>query len=140
MTGYYLEIGYNSGLNDQHKALAFGTMVGVFMNLVNDPDRVTREVLRIEPGADVALVAKCAEWYGHPERPKEDLTFKVVEKDTRHPEISALEAVEFRPFIQQYASGGGAERGARESVRRAFCRLVIEDMHRLKVEVNLRVS
>lgn len=140
MTGYYLELGYNSSLGTPQLGLAFSTLVGVFMNLVNDPDRVTREVLRLEPGADAVLVLQVAGWYGHPDRPKEDLTFKVVERGDTHPEINALEAAEFKPYIQQYASGGGAQRGASESVRRAFCRLVIEDMHRLKIEVNLRVS
>ncbi len=138
MTGYYLELGYNSSLGAPQLGNAFTTLVGVFMNLVNDPDRVTEEVLRIEPGADRALIRSHAAWYGNPER--DDLTFKVVEKPTTHPEISTLEAVEFKPYIQQYASGGGPDRGAKESVRRAFCRLVIEDMHRLKIEVNLRVA
>jgi hypothetical protein len=37
------------------------------------------------------------------------------------------------------ASGGSSSRILKEHVARAFCRLVIQDMHRKQIEVNLHV-
>jgi len=132
VTGYYLQLGYNSSLGAPQQRNAWGTLKAVFTNVIGDPDRVLAEVTRIEPGALTQSIRDMAAWYASPNRPKDDLSCKIVEQDPTDESSIA--------HIYQYASGGGSDRGVKESVRRAVCRLVIEDMHRLKIEVNFRVS
>lgn len=132
MTGYYLELGYNSALGAPQTKNAWTTLKAVFQNVISNPDRVLAEVLRLEPAAGPQSIREMAEWYTAAER--DDLTFKVVEKTDPDEHEAPVQ------HIYQYASGGGPDRYTKESVRRAVCRLVIEDMHRLKIEVNLRVS
>lgn len=143
MTGYYLELGYNAALGGEQQIKAWDTLVAVFTNVIGDPERVVREVQRVEAGAaSEEAIRECAVWYTHPERtPDVDCTFRIHDKeDFIAPMTDNLEPAPFKPYIAQLASGGGPGRATKMAVRRAICRLVIEDMHRLKIEVNLRVS
>jgi hypothetical protein len=142
VTGYYLELGYNAALGLPQQEHAWNTLLAIFNNIIAAPDRIVAEVTRLEPLANPTTIREIAEWYTHPDRKDtEDCTYRIHDKpDFVAPLDSKLDPVPFKPFIAQNASSGNGNRGAKESVRRAVCRLVIEDMHRLKLEVNLRVS
>jgi len=43
-------------------------------------------------------------------------------------------------YIRQMSSGGGVDREIKEQLRRAFCRLVLERMHSLNMEINISVG
>lgn len=51
-----------------------------------------------------------------------------------------LHVSEERHCLLIRASGGGCSRDMKEHVARAFCRLIINDMHHQGIEVNLTVS
>ena len=127
MTGYYLEIGYNSGYSSNEEAWA--NLKSAAELLRTDPGRIFREVKRLEPEIDDTLLQECAEAYDG-----RDLSMTIVDEQ-------APERLQDAPnYIRQFASGGGAYRSVKEACRRAVCRILIEEMHRKKMEVNMRVS
>lgn len=128
MTGYYLEVGYNSAA---HREDVWKRLVEVARELCAHPERIAAEVLRLEPGRSLGEVADYVEMY----RADADLTITIVEEPP-----SDINTEDFQPYIQQLASGGGDGRDLKEACRRAFCRLAIEAMHRERLEINLRVS
>lgn len=119
MTSYLLEVGYNSSFGREEAEEKLKIAVD---KLRNDPDRLIAEVRRLdgdlEPDCDVPF-AEYARLYSS----DEDLT---IRHDGEHRYI-------------QMASGGGIGRSIKEAFRRAFCRLILEDMHREGVEINIGV-
>jgi len=120
-TYYRIEDGYNSG-NDRDEV--WDTIKQVVDAIQNNTQRIIDEVFRLEPDADRELIEEVAGCY---RKPVQDLTIKVVEGEDGR-------------WIGQSASGGKPGRDAKESCRRAVCRLVLEDMHRRKMEVNIIVG
>lgn len=119
VTTYRIEPGYNSAhTNDE----VWAALKQVVANIQQQPALIEVEVLRLEPGANKALIEEIAKCY---KQPVEDLTIKVLDDDEA---------------VMQSASGGGAYRDAKESCRRAFCRLVLQAMHQRKMEVNIIVG
>ncbi len=121
MTGYTFSIGYISGHSYKgDKDDAWLELVIVTEALKKRPDRIVAEARRLnapeqcEQGC--CTLMSLAGAYQHT-----DATIVI-----QHEEQT----------IDQYASG---DRMLKEHVRRAFCRLLIEDMHRLGIEVNLKV-
>ena len=125
-TGYRLEAGYNSGHN---KAEVWRQMKLVALGICAAPERIVAEVRRVEGGG--LELQEYADAYRH----HDDLTVVFHETPAGYEK-----AEEFRPYIHQMASGGGRGRTLKEACRRAFCRLVIEAMHRMGMEVTLVVS
>ena len=126
-TGYRLEVGYLSGGN---RADAWADLKAVALDICEHSNRIYDEVERVEGARGVAL-----DEYVVAYRDRDDLTI------TFHETPNHFETPEdFRPYIYQMASGGGAGRELKEACRRAFCRLVIETMHRKRIEVNMIVS
>ena len=117
-TGYHIQIGYNSATprNDVVQRL-----LAVVDEICKTPELIIREVWRVE---NVNVPAEYADNY---RKPWNDLTVKILDDNGQ-------------PEIMQMASGGGIERDYKECMRRAFCRLVIQEMHRTKHEVNLVVA
>lgn len=123
MTGYYLELGYNSGYGD--KEPLWDTLKQEATNLRNDPQQVLRAIIALRGRDYTPLEKECAESLADPEQ----LACSIVEPEG-----------EEKGFIALLASGGNPGRTAKEETRRAFCRLLIARMHARGIEVNLRVS
>jgi len=122
MTGYTITVGYNSG----HSREDVGRELLAFIEaLRSSPQTLINEVERLEPGlAGPELLAEYAASYG-PE--STDLTLRIDTADGL-------------PVIRQSASGGGQSRDLKEAFRRAFCRLVMEAMHKLRMEISINVA
>jgi len=121
MTAYYIEVGYNSYYGDRGEVAE--KLKEVVADIREHPERLVAETLRIEPELSQEALAEYAASY---KPPGEDLTISIDESDGLK--------------IVQLASGGGEARELKEALRRAMCRLVIEAMHRAKMEINIRVS
>lgn len=126
MTGYHITIGYNSA-GDRRKA--FETLKAVVQDIRTDSERLIREVWREKQyphQRDRETLKEYAEMYLLPAR---DHTLTIIEPHDDEP-----------GQIMQLASGGGESRDIKEELRRAFSRLVILEMHRRGIEVNLVVA
>ena len=119
-TSYSIEVGYNSCHNRDD---AWGVLKEVCESIQSNPTSIFDEVFRLEPDINRTEILGVCGLY---EPPVQDLTIRIVESDERR-------------AIVQMASGSGPSRDAKESCRRAFCRLVIEEMHRRKMEVSMSV-
>lgn len=126
MTGYHITIGYNSALNSAEKRRAFETLKEVVEMVRVQTDRLIAEVERERGTIDHALIR---EYAAACVPPPQDSTLTVIEPDGDDP-----------GQIMQLASGGGDSRDYKEQLRRAFSRLVILDMHKRGIEVNLVVA
>jgi hypothetical protein len=124
-TSYRIEVGYNSQGNEED---AWSDLLSIVNSIRDEPSRIVDEVLRVELDCDAGLIRECAACYS---KSNADMTLTIVD---------TVEGGENVRFITQCASGGGECRLAKESCRRAFCRLVMESMHRLNREVNVIVS
>lgn len=120
-TGYTLEIGYNSVFGRDE---IWPKMRAAVLDLMAHPEKIAAEVLRLEPDRNPERLKDFTTMY---EPPIEDLTLKIIEDESGS-------------RIYQSASGGGDSRDYKEACRRAVCRLVIEAMHRERMEVSLVVS
>ena len=118
-TIYAIRPGYNSR---QDPLVVEQVLEKVVADLRHRPGVICAEVLRLEPHADLKELAGFAAAYA-----RDDLTLKVERTDGKL-------------LVAQFASGSGPVRELKESCRRAFARLVIEAMHRQKMEVSLTVS
>lgn len=131
MTGYHISIGYNSTLGAQEKREAFDTLEHVVHEIRGQMDLLIDEAER-ERGSDrdrPADRASLTEYVKAYCLPATDATLTIFEPDGDKP-----------GEILQLASGTGDSREYKERLRRAFCRLVIFEMHRRGIEVNLVVS
>jgi hypothetical protein len=121
VTSYSIEVGYNSGKQPDEVWEALKNAVA---KIQANPQQLFVEILQFEPDANLQMIEEIV---GNYKAPVNDLTLKVVEKE-------GFQAV------WQWASGGEPYRGAKESCRRAFCRLILYEMHQQKMEVNIVVS
>lgn len=130
MTGYHITIGYLSAAD---KDEAWRVLKGVVASLCADPTRIAAEAGCF--GMSPAVASEYAEAYrsfSSKNGRTEDSTLVILERDATTPESE--------PQVMQLASGGGFERGAKEATRRAFCRLVMNEMHKLEYEININVA
>jgi hypothetical protein len=117
VTSYKLTDGYSG---DFDRDEIWTELLAVVDLVREDTNRIVNEALRIEPRANKRKLQELAMYY---KKPAIDLTIQIRENE------------EYRGVFQ-LATGGGLK----ESVRRAFCRLVIEEMHKRKMEVSLVVA
>lgn len=129
MTGYHISIGYLSGYD---KDEAWEVLKRVVLELCNAPARIAEEAMRF--GMDGAVAREYAEAYRGASletHGTEDSTLRIIEKN---------EAEGTPPQIMQLAGGSGPSRLYKEQMRRAFCRLVMYEMHKLEIEININVA
>ncbi len=120
MTGYHIEVGYNSVHSKDEVA---EKLREVAKAICAKPETILAEVKRVE-GRDIP--ESYAESY---REPWQDATIKIIEASADRP-----------MQVMQLASGGGESRDYKEAMRRAFCRLVLEAMHREQMEVSVVVA
>lgn len=135
MTSYRLEVGYQSGSSREE---AWECLKEITEEICEHPEELVSEACRFDGKRNThhphcgksfrGLLAEYAEAY---KPPRKDLTLRIIE-NTR-------DGVDENSVVQ-YASGGGEGRVVKESLRRAFCRLAIQRMHREGYEVNLTVA
>ncbi|TXH51017.1 MAG: hypothetical protein E6Q97_19225 [Desulfurellales bacterium] len=119
MTGYHIKLGYNSnGISDD---AAWEALKNTAIAIADNPRQIYNEAVGVE-GVQIPL--DCLDAY----RAREDLTLRIIDEGEEDREI------------YQAASGGGQYRHWKEIARRAFCRLLIRQMHAQSIEVCLTVS
>ena len=117
MTGYHISIGYQSSSDKDDAKQA---LLEVVDGICKYPMQIVYEARRLGD----AVPDEYAESYS---KPWADASISIIDKEG-----------DFQ--VMQLASGGGIERGYKEAMRRAFCRLVLEAMHKKKMEININVS
>lgn len=122
-TSYTIEVGYNSAYD---KAEVGEKLRAVVANLQSTPQRIVDEVRRLDPSIRPDDLESFAESY---RAPVEDLTCRIVDDEETK-----------LPRVHQCASGGGTSRELKEICRRAFARLVLDEMHRARMDVSFFVS
>jgi hypothetical protein len=122
-TSYTIEVGYNSSYD---KAEVGEKLRAVVADIQANPQRITAEVRRVEPRITAEELERFVESY---RAPVNDLTCRIVDDDETK-----------LPRVHQCASGGGRSRDLKEICRRAFARLVLEDMHRAHMDVSFTVG
>ncbi len=122
MTGYTIRPGYNYA---HQSASVARELVAVVADLRMHPERIASEVARLEPGFSAVEVADFAALYR--EQPAGDGTLRVMIEDGV-------------PVITQVASGVAELRAIKCACRRAFIRLVVDEMHRRGMEVDVAVA
>lgn len=131
MTGYILEVGYNSS---HHNSDVWSELVRVIGMIRAYPVSIYNEVLRVEKQPDEGSLddlRRLSEYY----KDCDDLTIRI---DDTCPENT--EPDDFFPTVRQLASSGNGFRGIKEQCRRAVCRLAIEAMHSKGMEINMIVA
>ena len=129
MTGYHISIGYLSGYDKEE---AWEVLKRVVLELCNAPERIAEEAMRF--GMDGAVAREYAEAYRGASletRGTEDSTLRIIEGER---------AEGNPPQIMQLAGGAGPSRVIKEAMRRAFCRLVMYEMHKREIEININVA
>lgn len=127
MTGYHISIGYLSGYD---KDEAWEVLKKVVLDLCHNPHHLVDEAVAF--GMNPASAAEYAAAYvnaSEETRGTEDSTLRIIEAKDGDP-----------PQIMQLAGGGGESRTIKEAMRRAFCRLVMREMHKLEIEINVNVA
>lgn len=132
MTGFYISAGYSSTCDsDEVEQMMFK----VGREIANDPQAIVNEM----------AINGSAPWresdseklmeYARRFKEQQDLT---IEFETECPDYVS-DKEEWTPQIKMLASGGGYHRIFKEESRRAFMRLLVNQMHRLGMDVNISV-
>lgn len=124
-TGYTLELGYQSGYSSH--ADAWEALKAYALYLCDHPAEIYDEARKF--GAPDALDGERLMDYAARYHGAVDLTLVIQDPEGDE-----------KGHVYQCASGGAPARVLKEHLRRAFCRLVIAEMHRKGIEVNLTVS
>jgi hypothetical protein len=130
-TSYVISIGYNSGISCPARLIgesgateAWGMLKSVVEKLCADTDRIVAEARAFNAPENCEKGPDCCTLQNHADRyklPWQDRTIYFDEKNQR---------------VVQMASG---DRLVKEHIRRAFCRLVMAEMHKLNIEINIVV-
>jgi hypothetical protein len=128
MTGYYIEAGYCSGASREE---AWAKIKEITNYLCEHPSLIVEEALKF--GAPKSADGDGIEYYAQKYKERTDLTIRIKEGIDEFTK-------EERNQVVQLASGGGRGRVMKEHMRRAFCRLVMYEMHKLELEVNISVG
>ena len=130
MTGYHISIGYMSGCPDKEEA--WETLKAVVLDLCNAPALIADEAISF--GMDRATALEYAGAYvgaSIANRGTEDSTLRIIEADAKEGTP---------PQIMQLAGGIDPSRSIKEAIRRAFCRLIMREMHKREIEININVA
>jgi hypothetical protein len=130
MTNYRISLGYNwdgPGAEEQWEALK-----SVVADLRANTHRIAEEAVRM--GCPVEESGDGLGEYLEGYLPDSaDLTIRVIDEEDR------LNPPERLREIWQAASGGDPSRSIKHHLRRAFCRLVMGEMHRRGIDINVVV-
>lgn len=121
VTHYRIEPGYNSG---HDRSEVWAEIKKVMEAIRNNTSLIIDEVMQVEPTANRTRITALANWY---QAPSVDLTCRVIDEEDSG-------------YVFQVASGHGRERDAKESCRRAVCRIVLRELHKKQMEVSILVS
>lgn len=130
MTGYHISIGYQSGGPDKEEA--WEILKRVVLEICNRPHYLIDEAVRfgMQPREAHeyagAYASACVEYAG-----TEDSTLRIIE---------GPRAEGNPPQIMMLAGGSGESRTIKEAMRRAFCRTVMDEMHKRGIEININVA
>jgi len=128
MTGYYIYIGYNSVLSEFDVWQELKRVAAYYCENYN---LIADDAVEIE-GRDPKFNEKIFD-YAKNYNNHTDLTIKIV--DQKSDDIGNRER-----YIAQLASAGGYSREVKEILRRAFCRVVLREMHKKGMEVCISVG
>lgn len=121
-TRHVIQIGYNSS---KCKYYVWEELKNHAEYLCNHPDDIAIEAKKYTVAALNDLVDEFSKAYTD----CRDLTIQIKEnKDVD------------KCYISQSSSGGGDQREVKEQLRRAFCRLILDYMHFLNMEINISVG
>lgn len=128
MTGYHISIGYLSGADKDEAWIALKRVV---LELCHNIARIADEA------ACFGMSTKVANEYA--------LAYQDATEEQHGTKDSTLRIIERKgendpPQVMQLAGGSGESRDIKEEMRRAFCRLVMHDMHQLGLEININVA
>ncbi len=126
MTGYHIRIGYNGARRTDYDVMC-RELVAVARQICDNPPAIIAEARRL--GAPESCTRGCCDLDTYADNYADDF-----DSDS-HP--VRIVAGEEGPEIVQLAS---TDDPIKYHVRRAFCRLVIEAMHRREIEVSLVVA
>lgn len=127
MRGYHISIGYNGGGTSQEEEVRWRSLVAMARRVADYPELIVEEARRL--GTPETCASGCCHLATYADNYR--LPFGV----DGHP-VSVIESSDNRQ-IMQLASGYD---DLKFGVRRAFVRLLLAEMHRIGVEVNLRVA
>lgn len=129
MTGYHISIGYLSGYDKEE---AWKVLKLVVLELCHNPHHLVDEAVRLGMNPMTACEYAAA-YIGASEELQgtEDSTLRIIE---------GSRAEGNPPQIMMLAGGSGESRTIKEQIRRAFCRLVMAEMHKLEIEININVA
>lgn len=125
MTNYTITLGYQSSHSNED---AKNELLRVVTELRKQPQVLLNEVREYDPG--VFSLGENVEEYTLVYATGKDLTLTVETQNTE--ERGCV-------VIRQLASGGDPGRSIKEACRRAFCRLVLQAMHKHGYEVSINV-
>lgn len=128
-TSYRIAPGYDSGAStDVCMAERNETFLRLAREVADDPRRLVQEALAFgtpawgDPGESIAEYAEAF-------HTRDDLTLQFD-----------YDAEAEKPLVRMCASGGNPARALKEHLRRAYIRLLVAEMHRAGLEVNVYVG
>lgn len=130
MTGYKITVGYNSNFSKEEVAIK---LITVGVNIANQPEIIAAEANKY---IDMGIAIE----YAKPFQIQEDKTIQFITKPHNSTDKEDAAEDNFYPYIWMLASGSGESRSYKEEVRRAYCRLILAEMHKLKMEININVG
>lgn len=128
MTGYHFTVGYNAGRIDEEDA--WKTLKHVTRQICDHPQMIVKEARRLtHQGSGNRFSEKALSEYTE--------AYQQPFEADGHPITIFEKTISTKKQIMQLASGSSK---VKFYVRRAFARLLIQEMHRREVEINMFVA
>ena len=124
MRGYHIRIGYNGGGDAEEEESRWQSLIQVARSVADNPQRIVTEARRL--GAPERCAEGCCELS----------TFADNYANEALSPVSIIDQDGNRQVMQLASTGDELK----YCVRWAYVRLVIEEMHRLNIEVSLSVA
>ena len=121
MTGYHIRVGYNC---DQSEEDVGATLREVVDEICETPEHIVAELNRVEPAIKPPPHYTAKDYADSYRKPWADSTISVKEEDREL-------------HVMQLAGGSGEYKHA---MRRAFCRLVMNKMHKAHMNISITVA
>lgn len=132
MTGYKITVGYNSRFSKEEVAIK---LLEIGQHIANNTETLAQEAVKFGfIGTSIAME------YALPFQMQEDLTIQFITEPHNYIDEEDQTAGNFYSYIWMLASGGGESRKYKEEVRRAYCRLILVEMHKLGMEININID